>query len=86
MRLFHLERIEDVSGVSGTGLVAEGIQFTNGKCVISWLTRYSSVAIYEDVQTLVNIHDHGGKTRLVWRRDEEKIKPEKTVTNTRAQF
>jgi hypothetical protein len=30
MRLFLLIRNEDVSGVSGTGIVAEGVEFSDG--------------------------------------------------------
>lgn len=35
MKRFHLVRKEDASGVSGTGHVAEGIMFSDGKVVIS---------------------------------------------------
>jgi hypothetical protein len=66
MRLFHLERAEDATGVSGTGRVAEGVEFGNGKCVLSWLTRYSSIAIYENIRELELIHGHEGKTKIVW--------------------
>jgi hypothetical protein len=31
MKTFRLIRFEDKSGVSGTGLVAEGVQFTAGQ-------------------------------------------------------
>ena len=31
MNSFILRRLEDVSGVSGTGVVAEGVEFSNGK-------------------------------------------------------
>lgn len=66
MRLFRLRRTEDVSGVSGTGIVAEGVVLSNGKCVLSWLTRYTSVAVYDDLATLVAIHEHGGRTVVEW--------------------
>lgn len=66
MRIFHLVRKEDVSGVSGTGVVAEGVQLSNGKCVLNWLTRFTSVAIYDDIKTLIAIHEHGGKTEIKW--------------------
>ncbi len=66
MRLFHLERDVDETGVSGTGHVAEGVEFTSGKAVLSWLTEHSSVALYDSVESLVHIHGHQGKTRLVW--------------------
>jgi hypothetical protein len=67
MKKFHLQRLEDESGVSGTGWVAEGVEFANGKCVVSWLTKYTSVAVYENMLSLEAIHGHNGKT--VVRRD-----------------
>lgn len=66
MKLFALMRTEDESGVSGVGVVAEGVQFTNGKCALSWLTEHSSVAVYDDIATLEAIHGHNGKTQIVW--------------------
>lgn len=36
MRVFELERLEDVSGISGTGIVAQGVEFDNGKVCIAW--------------------------------------------------
>jgi hypothetical protein len=64
MRLFYLRRIEDESGISGTGVVAEGVEFSNGQCVMHWLTQFSSVAVYPTLKELVNIHSHGGKTKV----------------------
>jgi len=66
MRLFWLDRTGDVSGVSGVGFVAEGVQFSNGKCVISWRTLYTSIAVYDNIETLEAIHGHDGKTKVVW--------------------
>jgi hypothetical protein len=66
MKRFVLNRKEDKGGVSGTGIVAEGIVFSNGKCVISWRTKYTSVAIYDDLKTLEAIHGHGGATQIKW--------------------
>lgn len=66
MRNFTLDRVEDVSGVSGTGTVAEGTQFSNGKCVLSWVTKYRSIAVYDSIEELENIHSHNGNTRIVW--------------------
>jgi len=62
MRYFYLRRIEDESGTSGTGIVAEGVEFTNGQCVLHWLTQFSSIAIYPTIKELINIHGHNGKT------------------------
>lgn len=66
MRKFYLSRVEDKSGVSGVGIVAEGVQFENGKCVLSWLTAHTSIAIYDNIEELEAIHGHNGKTVVVW--------------------
>lgn len=66
MKQFWLERIEDESGVSGVGRVAEGLIFSNGKCAMNWLTQHTSVAIYDNIETLEKIHGHNGKTKVVF--------------------
>lgn len=35
-RRFHLVRDDDETGISGTGVVAEGIEFSNGMCAACW--------------------------------------------------
>ena len=62
IRIFVLDRIEDETGISGTGVVAEGIEFSNNKCVLSWLTEHKSIAIYESIEEVEAIHGHNGKT------------------------
>jgi hypothetical protein len=66
MRTFKLVRTEDFSGVSGTGEVAEGVQFANGKCVMCWDTVTSSIAVYEDVFDIAAIHGHEGRTKVIF--------------------
>lgn len=66
MRTFELHRDIDETGISGTGVVAQGVCFDNGKLAMTWLTEHTSVAIYDDVYTLNAVHGHGGKTRIVW--------------------
>ena len=66
MRQFVLYRHEDESGVSGTGIVAEGVQFSNGKCVMSWRHQISSVAMYDSIHELEQIHGHSGKSEIIW--------------------
>lgn len=63
MRRFQLRRLEDETGISGSGIVAEGVEFTSGICVIAWLTEIRSIsAIYENISTLMKLHGHNGKT------------------------
>lgn len=66
MRLFELIRIEDVSGVSGVGKIAEGVEFDNKKVVIQWLTSYSTLEICDNIQVAEAIHGHGGRTIVKW--------------------
>ena len=66
MRRFHLQRNEDESGVSGTGIIAQGVQFFDGTCAMKWITATSSVAFYQSIEDLEVIHGHGGKTVVVW--------------------
>ncbi len=65
MRLFELHRIEDESGVSGTGIVAQGVIFDNDWCAMTWLTEHTSVAFYASIHEVEAIHGHNGKTRVV---------------------
>lgn len=66
MRAFLVVREEDVSGVSGTGIVAEAVEFDNGKVAVAWLSsrgpHVSSIAIYESLGDAEAVHGHGGRT------------------------
>lgn len=65
-RTFKLVRVQDETGISGTGVVAEGIEFTNGWCSLSWLTAMHSVAVYPNARAVEAIHGHNGRTKLVF--------------------
>lgn len=65
-RRFHLERDEDVSGVSGTGITAYGIQFFDGTVVMRWDTLVCSTGLYDSIEDLERISGHGGATRIVF--------------------
>jgi hypothetical protein len=66
MRRFVLVRHQDVSGVSGIGVVAEGIQFSTGRIALTWLHHWSSIGIYNNLEDLIAIHDHHGQTVVSW--------------------
>ena len=66
MRRFKLIREEDDSGVSGTGEIAEGVEFTGGKCVLRWLTATASTNFYDSMKDVKHIHGHGGHTKVQW--------------------
>lgn len=65
-RRFALYRYEDESGISGTGVIAEGIQFSSGGCVLAWITETPSINIYENIDEIMLIHGHQGKTEIRW--------------------
>lgn len=61
-RSFLGYRMDDPTGVSGTGIVFYGVQFPNGKCVIVWNTGTSSVAVFDSVDDVRTVHGHSGST------------------------
>lgn len=64
---FNLLRLKDVTGVSGTGVVAQGVQFPDGTAVMRWCALpYQSTCVYASVSELMAIHGHDGNTVLRW--------------------
>lgn len=66
MRRFKLKRVVDVSGISGTGIIAEGIMFSNGRCVLQWLGLWPSIVIWASVDDMLHVNGHGGNTVIDW--------------------
>jgi hypothetical protein len=68
MRAFVLVRDEDVTGISGTGIVAEGIEFTGGVVALRWLSEFPTSVVFHDrgMESVEAVHGHGGLTRVVW--------------------
>jgi hypothetical protein len=66
-RLFTLVRAEDVSGTSGLGVVAEGVEFSDGTCVLHWISQYHSVEICANLHVIEQIHGHEGRTKVVFK-------------------
>jgi|GEM_PF-727292 len=63
-RLFELYRIEDETGVSGTGVVAHGAVFEDGTVAMRWLTKHRSTTLFDSLDEVREIHGHGGKTEI----------------------
>jgi len=66
VRIFLLIRTEDVSGISGTGIVADGVVFPDGVAVLRWRTAGGSTAVYDSLEDIKRIHGHDGGTRISW--------------------
>lgn len=66
LRRFVLQRDRDDTGVSGTGVVAEGMLFTDGRVALRWLGERSSIVYWDDLRHVMAVHGHSGATRLRW--------------------
>lgn len=63
-RRWQLVRKKDVTGMSGTGVVAEGIQFRDNSVAYKWRTSPSTVQFAESIHDVQHIHGHSGNTRV----------------------
>ena len=71
MRTFELHRDTDETGISGTGIVAEGVEFSDGTVVLRWAaSAHKSTVLWDNIGDVEAIHGHGGKTRIVWTEEE----------------
>lgn len=66
MRRFELVRARDKSGVSGIGIVAQGVEFDDGVVALHWLTPAGSDERYSSALALIAKHGHGGDTVIMW--------------------
>lgn len=75
MRRFELNRLEDPTGVSGTGVVAVGVHIDDEDedvAVVRWMTEYRSTVIYTPsnghtaMEQVEKIHGHNGSTEIRW--------------------
>lgn len=71
MKTFRLVRSADISGISGIGNVAEGVEFENGQVALHWLSQYDTIGIYSNMHNVLKIHGHDGKTEVVYDTDSD---------------
>lgn len=73
-RRFNLVRTEDVSGLSGTGTVGEGCEFSDGTVVLRWRDAESeevrargvrpTTVLFESLDSVLALHGHNGATTI----------------------
>lgn len=65
---FYLYRQTDVTGVSGTGVVGEGVRFEDGTCAMRWCVsdKPRTTVLYETIVDVMKIHGHDGATAVMW--------------------
>ena len=64
MRRFVLERAEDLTGTSGTGVVAEGVVFSNGHVAYNWISPLATITTCLSVDVVERLHGHEGRTTV----------------------
>lgn len=65
-RRFYLVRSHDVTGVSGTGRVVEGIEFSDGTVAYRWMSSTPITSQADTIEYLISVHGHGGTTEVEW--------------------
>jgi len=59
-------RVIDITGVSGTGVVADGVQWPDGTVTIRWRGDRPSTVCWGNFQDAMAVHSHGGATVFEW--------------------
>ena len=65
-RRFELFRFKDVSGISGIGTVADGLEFPDGAVFLRWRGRTRSYSFFDSIDECISVHGHGGMTQVLW--------------------
>jgi hypothetical protein len=66
-RRFYLVRHKDISGKSGEGIVAEGIEWAGGTANLHWLTDWETFVHWPGgVKEILAVHGHEGATVIRW--------------------
>lgn len=83
MKAFLVIRHEDITGLSGTGVVAEGVEWLDGTVTMRWMdidhdtenykrgVRPTTVQ-HENIKSVEALHGHNGATEVVWFDDEHR--------------
>ena len=71
MRRFELYRYRDPSGISGTGVVAIGLEFPPDHeghqwIALKWLGRHPALTLWPSLYDLLEVHGHLGASDVRW--------------------
>ncbi len=62
----YINRKVDTTGVSGTGRVAEFIEYDN-RVIVQWICNgVKSMVIYNNIDELKQINGHGGNSEIIY--------------------
>ncbi|MEU4345601.1 hypothetical protein AB0H00_30845 [Nocardia sp. NPDC023852] len=65
VRFFQLHRDQDVTGFSGTGVVADGVVWPDGAVSMRWRGEIRTTVEAARIEDIETIHGHDGATRVV---------------------
>lgn len=66
---FEVHRHRDPTGLSGTGVVAEGVTFDDGRALTRWsgqTTGVHQIDLWDRLDDILLVHGHGGATEIHW--------------------
>lgn len=71
MRRFSLLRFEDETGVTGTGVVAKGVEWDDGKVAMRWIVgHFRSTVLFDNILDVEAIHGHQGRSFVIYDADD----------------
>jgi hypothetical protein len=65
-RRFALVRQVDYTGVSGVGVVAFGMVFSDGHVVLRWCSSHPATSTWASLEDMLAIHGHGEAMSIQW--------------------
>ena len=78
IRAFTVYRREDESGVSGDGIVIEGVELATGQCIIHWLfpPPRGGIAVFDSMDDFIKVHiaPHPSNKTIITFQDGEQMK------------
>ena len=78
IRTFTVFRREDESGVSGDGIVIEGVELATGQCIVHWLfpPPRGGIAVFDSLGDFIRVHiaPHPANKTIITFQDGEQMK------------
>jgi len=77
IRTFTVARQDDETGISGVGVIIEGVEYATGQVVIHWLfpPPRGGIAIFDSLEDFLKVHVHphpANKTIITFEDGEQK--------------
>lgn len=66
MKTFYLRRYDE--DLDDSPIITEGVKFSDGRCVMTWLTGVNSIVIYNNMDEIRDVHvrNHNSYTAIIW--------------------